>query len=241
MNHKLSVLTVTFKNASGLASTLHSLAALNSKPFEVIVVDGGSADDTSRVVDQFREALPIRFVSESDQGIYDAMNKARRLANGDLFHYLNAGDIVWGDPYRDIRGPCLLPTSICDEKGNWIFDDFVKMSGFGYCHQGMILPRNHEAYNSQLRIVADLEMVIGTFPSGLKTLPLISGGGVKFFLGGISSSRRAMRDREIRGVIFRRLPTNRAITISVALALKSIVPARLRQLIVHGIGRASRS
>jgi glycosyltransferase involved in cell wall biosynthesis len=238
MNHKISILTVTFNNAKGLALTLQSVAELSSKPFEVIVVDGASTDDTAQVVNRFRHSLPLRFVSEPDSGIYDAMNKAQHLSNGDLLHYLNAGDTVWGDPYRDVRGPSLLRARICDAAGNWIFDDFVKVAGYGYCHQGMILPRSHEPYNEQLRVVADLEMVIGTFPDGLKALPYLSSGGVNFFLGGISSTRRALRDAEIRGVLFRRLPRMRALSISAGLTLKSIVPARLRQAIARRIGPA---
>lgn len=230
-----SVITVTYNNAAGLAATLGSLSSLKRKPFEVIVIDGLSSDDTRGVVDRYRAALPIKFVSEPDQGIYDAMNKGQRLARGDLLHYLNAGDTVWGDPYADASEPCLLPTRICEVDGRPVFEDFVKLFGYGYCHQGMLLPRNHEPYNTTLRIVADLEMVIGTFPDGLRSLPRTTGGGVKFFLGGVSSEHRNARDQEIRSVFHRRLPFVRYSTLSVALLLKAMMPGALRKSIARGL------
>lgn len=232
-----SVITVTYNNAAGLAATLGSLSSLKRKPFEVLVMDGLSSDDTRAVVDRYRPALPIRFVSERDQGIYDAMNKGQRLAQGDLLHYLNAGDTVWGDPYADASEPCLLPTRICELDGKPVFEDFVKLFGYGYCHQGMLLPKNHESYNTALRIVADLEMVIGTFPDGLHALPRATGGGVTFFLGGVSSAHRKVRDQEIRQVFHRRLPFARYRVISVALLLKSMMPGALRKSIARGLTR----
>jgi glycosyltransferase involved in cell wall biosynthesis len=237
MKPRISVVTVTYNNAAGLAATLQSVAELQEKPFEILVIDGSSTDDTRAVVDRCRPGLPIRFVTEPDRGIYDAMNKGQRLATGDLLHYLNAGDVVWGEPYRGIEGPCLLPARICSPAGDVIFEDFVKIAGYSYCHQGMILPARHEPYNTGLRVVADLEMVIGTYPRGLEGLPRQAYGGVNFFLGGVSSSQRALRDREIRAVLMRRLPFFRACAISLALMLKSLVPGGLRQQIARVLSR----
>ncbi len=237
MSPRISVVTVTYNNAAGLSSTLESVAALQEKPFEILVIDAGSTDDTSVVVERHLPGLPIRFVSEPDRGIYDAMNKGQRLARGDLLHYLNAGDMVWGEPYRQVEAPCLLRARICSPAGEVIFEDFVKVAGYSYCHQGMILPTRHEPYNTGLQVVADLEMVIGTYPQGLNVLPRQAHGGVNFFLGGVSSSQRALRDREIRAVLMRRLPLFRACAISLALALKSLMPGGLRQQIARVLAR----
>jgi glycosyltransferase involved in cell wall biosynthesis len=233
----VSVVTVTYNNAPGLRASLSSLARLKVAPAEIVVVDGLSGDDTRSVVQAYCDRLPIRIVSERDDGIYDAMNKGQRLVRGPLVHYLNAGDEVWGEPYAGITGPCLLSTRICDADGQAVFDDFIKLRGYGYCHQGLVLPKDHEPYNLSLSIAADLEMIIGTFPRGLMSLPRASGGGVQFFLGGVSSTRRRTRDREICGVLFRRLPAHEAAWIAAGVLMKGFIPGGLRMKLAQRLSR----
>ena len=91
----VSVVTVTKNNAKGLAQTLQSLMPLRHPPAEVLVIDSLSDDATGSVIESHRGKLNIRHVRESDQGIYDAMNKGQRLARSAWLHYLNAGDEVW--------------------------------------------------------------------------------------------------------------------------------------------------
>lgn len=234
----ISVITVTYNNAAGLRATLASLACLSVAPTEVVIVDGLSSDETSEVMQAYCDRLPIRFVCERDDGIYDAMNKGQRLARSLLVHYLNAGDVVWGEPYAEVAGPCLLPTRICDADGAPVFEDFVKLRGYGYCHQGLILPRGHEPYNAALRIAADFEMIVGTFPQGLASLPRATRGGVMFHLGGVSSTLRRSRDREICSVLFRRLPAPKAAWMAVAIFMKGLVPGALRRRLARRLGGA---
>jgi glycosyltransferase involved in cell wall biosynthesis len=88
----LSVITVSFNDAPGLARTLRSLAALAHKPCEVIVVDGGSPPATLAELPRWAEGLALTLVSEPDRGIYDAMNKGMSHARGDFVIFLNADD-----------------------------------------------------------------------------------------------------------------------------------------------------
>lgn len=88
---KISVVTVCYNAADTIAATLRSVAAQQHDDFEHIVIDGASRDATAEVVQ--RNAHPrLRWVSEPDKGIYDAMNKGIRLATGDLIGFLNADD-----------------------------------------------------------------------------------------------------------------------------------------------------
>jgi len=91
---KLSIVTIHLNNIEGLKRTLKSLIPIQDVyDVEWIVVDGGSEIPTtsSRVIEQvFSRAA--QFISEADEGIYDAMNKGTRLANGEYVLYLNAGD-----------------------------------------------------------------------------------------------------------------------------------------------------
>lgn len=228
----ISVITVTFNNAAGLAATLSSLASLGTMPAEVVVVDGGSNDETHRVLENFRFALPLRIISEPDDGIYDAMNKGRDLAGNAWLHYLNAGDVVWGEPYRELgRGPALLQVHVHDEEGRYLFDDFVKHGGFGYCHQGIIFPRTHPPYRTRFRIAADLDLIIATFPQGLMALPIVQEGGVCFHFGGISSTATVRRNVELREILRERLSSLRALRLLIAIEAKNLLPRTLRRAI----------
>ena len=235
--NRVSVVTVTLNNAAGLAATLRSLAALSAKPFEVVVIDGGSRDQTGAVIDDFRSRLQLSYRSEADDGIYDAMNKGRRLARGELVHYLNAGDAVFGEPYAGVTGPTLLPVHILDEGGAHAFDDFVKHGGYGYCHQGVIFPRDHPEYRTRFRVMADLDAIIATFPEGLWALPRCASGGVKFGLGGLSSTALAMRDAEVTDILKERLPWVRSLRLRSAIALKNLVPRPVRRSLARVLSR----
>jgi glycosyltransferase involved in cell wall biosynthesis len=240
----VSVVTVTLNNAAGLRETLSSLANLQTRPIEVVIVDGGSTDSTAAVVDAYRDTLDVRYSSEPDGGIYDAMNKGHRVVRGSLVHYLNAGDTVFGEPYRDIAGPGLLPVHLHDETGRFFFEDFVRYGGRAYCHQGILFPAGHADYDCSYRLAADLDLMIACFPRGLLELPMSSSGGVRFDLGGVSSRSRRLQAREFRAIFYRRLPWPEALRLHAGMLLKDLVPRGARRLLIklmHGRHATPRS
>jgi len=85
----VSVVTVTFNAFDVLPATVESLRAQGSGPWEWIVVDGASTDGSA---DWLRDQGADEFVSETDHGIFDAMNKAVSRARGHWLYFLNAGD-----------------------------------------------------------------------------------------------------------------------------------------------------
>ena len=89
---KLTVITVTFNDLNGLKLTRDSLCKDYKTDFEHIIIDGGSNDGTS----EYLQGLPadVRWVSEKDQGPYDAMNKGVCLARGEWVMFLNSGDTL---------------------------------------------------------------------------------------------------------------------------------------------------
>ena len=79
---KISIITVCFNSAATIADTLRSVDAQTWPDIEHWLIDGGSTDDTLRIIDQHRQ--PWRHVlCEADRGIYDAMNKGIARATGD--------------------------------------------------------------------------------------------------------------------------------------------------------------
>ena len=91
---KISVITVTYQSVGTLEEAMRSVLRQNWPDVEYIVVDGGSTDGTVALLRQYEKAFSgrMRWVSEPDQGIYDAMNKGIRMASGELVGILNSDD-----------------------------------------------------------------------------------------------------------------------------------------------------
>lgn len=94
---KISIVTVSYNAAAEIEPTLKSVAAQTWRDIEYLVIDGASSDGTLDIVNRYRNAVDV-LVSEPDSGIYDAMNKALRLATGDAVIFMNAGDYFYS-PY----------------------------------------------------------------------------------------------------------------------------------------------
>lgn len=102
----LSVVTVAFRNYEGVVKTWRSLRNLARDPglsFEWIVVDGGSEDGTREFLQKRHGEFNLRFISEKDRGIYDAMNKGIALAQGRYTLFLNSGDAFHDDAALFVR------------------------------------------------------------------------------------------------------------------------------------------
>jgi glycosyltransferase involved in cell wall biosynthesis len=87
----LSIITINYNNATGLAKTIESVVNQTSKDFEYIIIDGGSTDGSIDVIKRNEHAFSY-WVSEPDRGIYHAMNKGILKATGDFCQFLNSGD-----------------------------------------------------------------------------------------------------------------------------------------------------
>jgi glycosyltransferase involved in cell wall biosynthesis len=90
---KLSIITINLNNYQGLKKTLESVACQTFKDYEHIVIDGGSTDGSGDVIATFKSKLGY-YVSETDSGIYNAMNKGILHANGEYCLFLNSGDFL---------------------------------------------------------------------------------------------------------------------------------------------------
>jgi len=88
----LTVITVVFNGDIHLEETIQSILNQTYKNIEYIVVDGGSSDGTLEIIQKYDSFIDY-WVSESDCGIYDAMNKGASLSNGNWINFMNAGDL----------------------------------------------------------------------------------------------------------------------------------------------------
>ena len=87
----VTVITVCRNHAKGLEKTIQSVESQTWQEKEYLVIDGASTDGTMEVIRQHEDSI-TQWVSEPDQGIYDAMNKGVRLAQGQWIIFMNAGD-----------------------------------------------------------------------------------------------------------------------------------------------------
>ena len=92
-NMKLSIITVNLNNCDGLPKTIDSVISQTFKDFEWIVIDGGSTDGSRELIELYSEHFAY-WVSEPDKGIYNAMNKGMRVAQGEYLQFLNSGDCL---------------------------------------------------------------------------------------------------------------------------------------------------
>lgn len=129
---KLSIVTINYNNVAGLKATLESVAKQSCHEFEHIIIDGGSNDGSVEIIREYesiisnRKSIILKWVSEKDNGIYDAMNKGVEIASGirvvnalnrselvedknkgikkatgDYLYFLNSGDVFAADDVVD--------------------------------------------------------------------------------------------------------------------------------------------
>lgn len=91
---KISLVTVTYNSGTTLRDTFQSVLAQTYKNVEYIVVDGLSKDNTMDIVREYEPQFEgrMKWISEKDKGLYDAMNKGVRMATGDVVGILNSDD-----------------------------------------------------------------------------------------------------------------------------------------------------
>lgn len=92
MNYPLiSVITVSYNAVLTIEQTILSVINQTYLNIEYIIIDGGSTDGTVNVIKKYADKIAY-WVSESDKGIYDAMNKGIAYSHGEYCNFINAGD-----------------------------------------------------------------------------------------------------------------------------------------------------
>ena len=213
----LSVITVAFRNYEGVVKTWRSLRNLAGDPslnFEWIVVDGGSNDGTAEFLEKLNGEYNLRYISEKDRGIYDAMNKGIDMAQGRYAIFLNSGDIFHDDVAQFVRqlvrvqdnamymGDALLDfgdgNKVCrTAKPGWYIYHSLPAS-----HQAIFFPLSGlktYPYDLQYRVSSDYALAARLYKAGypFKRLPgLVS----EFSMGGVSTSNNLELCQDARKV-----------------------------------------
>jgi glycosyltransferase involved in cell wall biosynthesis len=106
---KLTVVTIVYNNVRDIERTVLSVLNQTYSNIEYLVIDGASTDGTLELLKKYEGRL-TKLISESDEGIYDAMNKGLALASGDYILFMNSGDEIYTSDYS---GKCICLCSRC--------------------------------------------------------------------------------------------------------------------------------
>jgi glycosyltransferase involved in cell wall biosynthesis len=178
MSKRLSIITIVLNDIEGIKLTIDSVLAQSYTGFEYIVIDGASNDGTTEEIRKYTNRIDT-FISEKDNGIYDAFNKAIRIATGDYCLFLNSGDyladgkvietmmqcadgdsIIYGDMYIKENSGKLRLGKMPDQI------TFNHMIADTLWHPVSFIPKKlfdrFGYYDENLRMVADYEFFLRT-------------------------------------------------------------------------------
>ena len=179
-NLVFSIITVTYNAGHALEATIHSIISQSYPDIEYIIIDGGSGDETIELIKKHESKINY-WISEPDNGLYDAMNKGLRAATGDYVLFLNAGDLFKDENVVEevalIAGKNTAPdiiygeTDLMDAAGKIFAERRLKSPerltwksfkmGMLVCHQAFIVKRSIASeYDLQYRFSADFDWCI---------------------------------------------------------------------------------
>lgn len=163
---KVSVITVTYNASTSLEETMLSVFDQNYSHIEYIIIDGGSIDGTVDIISKYANKLSY-WVSEPDKGVYDAMNKALKIATGDFLIFMGADDLFYAndviqnvvnqisDMYAVYYGSVLFKGIGTKHLGKF---NKIKWATTNISHQAIFYPRiiyKTHSYDTQYKIYAD--------------------------------------------------------------------------------------
>lgn len=215
---KYSIITICRNAEKEIGKTIESVLSQNcdKKEIEMVIVDGLSTDNTKKIVEEYQKKaenvnLTIRFNSEKDRGIYDAMNKGAKLAKGEWCIYLNSGDyffyekslnnlikcekkdfdIIYGDTVHRYKNKYKIVQSKNENEIDY-------KHGMEFCHQSCLIKTSfvrENPYTEKYKIAGDCDFFTRAYVNGARFhyIPKIIS---VFSKDGISSTNGALVVKE---------------------------------------------
>ena len=207
----ITIIIPAFNAAACIREALNSLLQQSFTAFEVLVVDGVSRDNTPAIVQELAERdNRVRFISEKDAGIYDAMNKGIGLAAGEWLYFLGADDALYNEQVLEKVAPVLQQTNalfvygnvLMGDKNHWYDGAFTydKLLRKNISHQAIFYNRKvfelAGGYNIQYKGHADWAFNIHCFNTPGITTQYMNVLVANFSVGGTSSQHDVPFQRE---------------------------------------------
>lgn len=218
MNKLISIITVNYNDKNGLLRTIESVKGQSFTNYEHIIIDGGSTDGSKELIESHKANFNY-WVSEADKGIYNAMNKGIKKANGEYLLFLNSGDDLEDGQSLERVHMHLNEKDIVYFNINMITDNgkYVKKCperlSFTYLHnnlpshQSTFFRRNlfdtYGYYDEKLKITADWKFLILAICKQNVTYKFVNQTFSNFYRDGLSSasSNLDMMNKEREAVL----------------------------------------
>jgi glycosyltransferase involved in cell wall biosynthesis len=141
---KVSLITVTYNSARFLQNAIQSVYNQDYPDIEYIVVDGGSTDGTLSVIEQNASCI-TKWISEKDNGMYDAINKGMKMATGDVIGILNSDDMLASKDIISKIVNCFKEQKVDSIFGDLLYVEAEQTSKIHRCWRGMTY--NRKSFN----------------------------------------------------------------------------------------------
>ena len=205
---KVSIVTVVRNNKETVRSSIESVLSQSYKYIEYIVIDGNSTDGTVEIIREYKEKISV-FISEPDQGIYDALNKGIVNASGDVIAVLHSDD-----EFCDTNVVSEMVAHMTRTNSEFCFSDMVivdRMSGkimryymanyfkrwmfrIGWmpphptCFINKSLFKEFGMYSTKYKIAGDFDLLVRFFYGRNIRWSYLNRVTVKMYEGGVSNS-----------------------------------------------------
>ena len=214
----LSVITVTLNCVETIENTIKSVLPQKSDDIEYIIIDGGSTDGTKDIIAKYDNEITY-WVSEPDNGIYDAMNKGISIASGEWISFINGNDWYENNIFDDVKKAAKnYQVSIIYGWVNAVSNG--KITGYLglshkmnieelhfrniYCHQGLFIKRQLFSligyYDTNYKIYADYDWILKAHQLGYVPY-LLNKTVANYTVGGISQS--GIESDEVMSIMIR--------------------------------------
>ncbi|MDA7472644.1 glycosyltransferase [Candidatus Pelagibacter ubique] len=198
----ITIITVVYNNQKDIEETILSVINQSYDNIEYLIIDGGSEDNTVDIIKKYDNSIDY-WISEKDNGIYDAMNKGCRLATGAGLCFLNSGDKFVGDVFNNrLKLPFLIPCKIKENEKKILDKNLLDgKSGMPTSHQAMVFLNKRLLYNLKYKISSDYDFFIrhGVFLN----INLDNPGYVLYDNKGMSKKNFLLRDYETILILYK--------------------------------------
>ena len=182
MGERVSIITVTYNSVAMLRKTVESVDSQTYRNKEFVIIDGGSSDGTREYLAQHQNQIDA-WISESDQGIYDAMNKGSKKSTGEWIIFLNSGDVFSNDHVLEDVFSADIPKEVDVIYGDTVYSygkeeyqEFRKSKELPFFWKGMVTSHQsffvrkrvmaHRPFDLRYKIAADFHQLYTLFMDG---------------------------------------------------------------------------